>query len=550
MMTELVDWKGSKVLEEVFSQDENLSSLRGKSNQLTLFLQELERNSDCDSEASNRVFHMLLQDLEQLAKKDQKWLICLLSIHLVYGEKKDAIGQLVHILCHSNLNFDIKWFVYWALVRHFFLNNLDYDESFRFKTLSESYKAIFNDFYIGLGKAVNKVDSIVSVLMEPEYLSKKSLKNKIVLVTNQFLTESHAPTSLCLNMAREYIELGFHVSIINLAMLPSDFPVIFVGGNTFNNILQYNLPQNKIYIDGGDVNLRATSDSQTTICYCGIDIPFCQLENVEQMAVVVSNLLIEKPKLVVSISDNNLLADALAKIGGNEFPVVTHPTSSGLPIQLDTIPMYLNHPVAGMSELEKDNSLTLTRSYSTRHFSSGLTRAELKLPSDKFLISVVGNRLKSELSEEWIDSAKKILNDFDDIVFVFIGSLEHEICHFFEKEIDQVVFLNYQPDLYSVINLTNLYYNPDRSGGGISALMALGAGIPVATLSRIYSDVAWWVQERFSFNTYDDIFSYIVNCKVDLNFYEKECKEARIEYNSILNAPSSFKTILVDCGLI
>ncbi|MDO6684711.1 MULTISPECIES: hypothetical protein [unclassified Agarivorans] len=550
MIIKHIDWKQSNVLKEVFSEGEAPETLEDMSIALTLFLQELERNSEIDSESSNRIFNMLLQELEPLAKNDPHWLICLMSIHLELGDREGAIDKLVHTLSHVKLDFDVKWFVYWQLTRHFFLNRLRYEEAFRFKKLSEAYKAVFNDYYICLSQKVKKAESIRSAIMSEEQPSKSHFKPKIILLTNQFLTAKHAPTYLCLNMAREYVNLGFRVSILNLGMLPTDFPVIFVGGEKFNRVLEYDLAQNKIVIEENGIQFNSSESVSSHICYQGVDIPFSQLESEEQIASVVSNLMIEKPELVVSISDNNLLADALAKLSCGAFPVVTHPTSSGLPIQINTIPLYLNHPVKDdiVNQSEKC-SLYLQRSYPKRHVSSELTRADLNLPDNKFLISVVGTRLDDEFNTDWLNSLKKLLDNFDDMAVVFIGSPKSRVSLYFNEYENQTIYLEYQKDLYSVIALTDLFYNPDRSGGGTGALMALGAGIPVATLARMYSDVAWWVQEKFSFCSYDEMVSYIYSCKNDRSFYEQQSQQAKDEYKSIIDAPSAFETILIDCGV-
>ncbi|WP_411991652.1 hypothetical protein [Agarivorans sp. DSG3-1] len=553
MMIDQVDWNGSEVLEEVFAHCVKPLSKADASKTLTAFLQQLDENSNTEegSETSNRVFHMLLNEFEVLAKNDIDWLVCLFSTHLKYGDREAAVAKLIELVCNSSLSFEAKWFVYWQLQSHFFTLRHLYSAEYRFKLLSKAYKSLFNDFYLGLIDDLKKLKGINATFFEfPKRDLATSLKNRVVIISNQILSAQHAPTRLCMDMAKTYIDMGFAVSVLNLASLPSRVNTLFIGCKSYNNIGQFALPKQKILLDRENVSLSGASNDASCIHYLDTDIPFFQLENLDQLAYVLLGLEQQKPALVISISDNNLMADAIGKSHQGDYPVVTFPTVAELPIQVATTPVLRRKPSDELKALAGFKNYLLSQDhYPHKHESTGINRTELGLPENKFLISIVGSRLSIEVNDALLGCLSSLLSSSTHISAVFIGSADLIGKIVLPEFSDRIYVLGHQEDLFSTIAATDLFLNPDRVGGGTGGVMALGAGLPVATLSNNYSDVAWSVGHEFSFSSYEDISDFVLRCAEEPEFYEEQQQTALNKYEMKLDARSVYQKLLDDCGV-
>lgn len=124
------------------------------------------------------------------------------------------------------------------------------------------------------------------------------------------------------------------------------------------------------------------------------------------------------------------------------------------------------------------------------------TREELGLPADKYIITVVGNRLDAELDETFISLMKELLSEYPDCVFAVVGIVDKIKEYFAGNEYrNRIFYLGFCPDLQGVFGTMDLYLNPRKAGGGWSSAIALMAGVPVLTLPDC--DVAYNVGEKF-----------------------------------------------------
>ena len=159
-----------------------------------------------------------------------------------------------------------------------------------------------------------------------------------------------------------------------------------------------------------------------------------------------------------------------------------------------------------------------------------LTRSELNLPEDKFLIAVVGNRLDREIDQEFISVLEGILDKESNAGIVFIGEVG-QIKKVFANGIykDRIFFLGYCENLQGTYNAVNLYLNPKRLGGGFSSAMALSAGVPVITL--LDCDVAYNVGNDFVVSNYDEMITQVHNYVTDDEFYINMKNKALLKGN-------------------
>lgn len=155
-----------------------------------------------------------------------------------------------------------------------------------------------------------------------------------------------------------------------------------------------------------------------------------------------------------------------------------------------------------------------------------LTREELGLPNDKFIIAIVGNRLDTEVDDTFINVIKNILYDNSNVVFAFIGKVK-KIKKYLENEAidNRVFYMGYCENLIGVYAAIDLYLNPPRIGGGFSAAMALEAGIPVVTLPDC--DVSYYTGEPFCVSGTEEM-QYVINKYIEDNmFYLSQQKKIK-----------------------
>ncbi|RKF19641.1 hypothetical protein DBZ36_04015 [Alginatibacterium sediminis] len=550
-MANIVNWKNSQVLEHVFAEDKKPLDALHASKALTEFLTHLETMSGSDAEESNRIFNLLVGEVYALSADNLDWEILLHSINLRFGDSESAIESLVSIIRKPSIAFEIKWYVYWQLVRHFFTNRQSYSTEFRYQQLKSAYTSIFNIFYKSLEQDIKAIKGIeTSILGQVEKTKIRPSSNKIIIVTNQFLSSKHAPTRLCLDMACSYMGMGFEVCIVNLASLPRLGNTLFFDGRGFNHVEQLSEPQQQISFSENKIVRAPSLTSGSTISYGNTDIPFVQIRSHSDVASIAQCLDEHNPALVISLSDSNLLTDSISKLYQQKFPVVTFPTVADLPIQIHTIPVLRKTKRDFVpSDVNFEKALFSNDHYPHRHVSSNASRADVGLPADKYLISIVGSRLQDEVDEDLLKCLSALVKSDSGIAVAFIGSESFAIEGYFDDSLDNVVFLGHQKDLFTTISNTDLFVNPDRVGGGTGAVMALAAGLPVATLDRHYSDVAWSVGTEFSFDSFSTIKSFIVRCKNESSFAQLQRELSLKKYAEKLDANAVYLKLLNDCGL-
>ena len=168
------------------------------------------------------------------------------------------------------------------------------------------------------------------------------------------------------------------------------------------------------------------------------------------------------------------------------------------------------------------------------------------LPKDKFIISVVGNRLNNEIDTEFEDIIRWIISNFPQTVVVFVGK-EDSILQHFKVEMDnqRVIGIKLCRELMEFYNCVDLYLNPRRSGGGVSSVMALKAGVPVVTLPNC--DVAVNVGKYYVVSDFDKMKIEISKYINDSEYYEEQSLRARESVRGAgLNKVKDYVKKLVD----
>lgn len=147
-----------------------------------------------------------------------------------------------------------------------------------------------------------------------------------------------------------------------------------------------------------------------------------------------------------------------------------------------------------------------------------IRRCDLEIPEEGFLMAIVGNRLDQEVDGAFLEIMERIIGQEPRAIFVLIGDKVPE-KFLGDSRLDEHVYrVGYQEDLMATYSCLDLYVNPNRHGGGTSAVMALTAGVPVVTLPG--GDVAWNVGEDFTVADEGQMEEEILRYIRDKEFYK------------------------------
>lgn len=335
----------------------------------------------------------------------------------------------------------------------------------------------------------------------------KRNSKRIVLVTEQIINNGvHAPTIMVfsfITVLKKY--LGYEVKL-------------------------YALPSNKqidMSIWRGGKSYKVGNYGKTKLSYEGIEVDFeevCMID-IENYKRVLLEIYEWNPLFVLNLGVDNPVADLPVKF----TTLVERNMISECPLSEGDILFRTDKKNADL-ETEYANVL---ESYQRQIFvkdripakaqkrGSIYTRKELGLPEDKFLIAIVGTRLETELSKEFLDVLKDIEILLPNVAFVFIGCLDkswENIRELFGE--GKVYYLGYCPYLCETYAALDLYLNPKRLGGGFSAEMAMEAGLPIVTLP--YCDVSYRAGSEFIVSDYEEMKCCLQRYASDAEFYAQK----------------------------
>lgn len=103
---------------------------------------------------------------------------------------------------------------------------------------------------------------------------------------------------------------------------------------------------------------------------------------------------------------------------------------------------------------------------------------------EDFLIVTSGDRLKNELTIEFVDCVCSFLKEYSQAKWLLAG---REICDYIKVvyqsflEEGRIVKWGYEPDLCALYGMCDIFWNPKRSGAGGCIGQAMRCGIPIVT---------------------------------------------------------------------
>lgn len=427
-------------------------------------------------------------------------------------ELKNKGLELLYDCCFTLKDIELKelWNIYWLLNLTLFADSNARIEG----TLDELYRFIFF-----------KVRSCVAGKYER---IEHTNSNLIIVTTDQFLGAGHAPTRRVMDYAYTIATtMKKEVMIVNDTGMHYAF---------YSWLEQERQP-----------NYLADYENMQAIVYKGVRIPYMQicalmpdLKSINEMLRQIYQL---QPELVYNIGGSSLLSDLCTIF----TKTACFPCSTDIPI---TMSEYL---LVGRA-LNKNDEKRLGRlesyqkvietivNYNFRAGKLEYKRSYFGILEDDFVIGIIGNRLDSDMSDEFILLMDKILMK-QKAHFLIIGEVKDvERIKKGVSQSENLHFTGSPRQAALIMKLCDIYCNPRRNGGGRSSFEALVQGVPVITLK--YGDVYYTCGEEFAVDTYDDFLERINRYVIDKEFLEMARKKA-VERASVLSdLPGTQRKIL------
>lgn len=377
---------------------------------------------------------------------------------------------------------------------------------------------------------IDKYKNKISVSLERIPVSERD-DNLIVVITEQFILTKHGPTKTALDRCKAIItNMNKRVLLINTAEILSN-----VGEIPF------------CCAQSGSYMPEKMSEKYQD--WKGVQVPYIQcrrnMPDISSINDLLSMIRELAPARIVSIGGSSVVANLADKI----IPAIT----VGLgPSDLE----YTTTSFQTLSRKVNDNDRKLLSAIglSESHviesvFTSSLkpqtekiTKADLGIPEDSFLIIVVGARLDMEVTDEFLDMLEATVEG--NMILGFLGKFDE-----FDSKISRYDhlrncsrFFGFCSDILSRMEICDLYINPHRKGGGTSCVEAMFKGVPVVTCG--YGDVSVNVGDAFWVEDYSEMKDKILQYYNDKEYYSLMSKKAKKRAELLLDTEGEFIKIL------
>lgn len=359
-------------------------------------------------------------------------------------------------------------------------------------------------------------------------------KDLVVVIACQMLEIQHGPTKTALDRCNTLIrKMHKNVFLINTAEVCSAR-----GSMSFYNA------------QIGNYNERLKEGKSLT--YKDITVPYFQCDNNMPDASVIMALIEQitnlKPYTILSIGPS-LLSELINPIipvltiglGPSELtPTLTKYQTLSRPLQ--------EHDREELNLIGYDESNVIEALFTSglKEQTETVSREELGIPADAFVLTTVGGRLDAEVTEEYLEMLENVAKQRDNLFVAFWGgfsSFAYKIEHFPVLK-TRAKFMGFCNDILSRIENCNLYVNPIRSGGGTSCVEAMSKGLPVVATG--YGDVAINCGPDFIVKDYDEMCQMILKYIDDTDFYKSQSEKALTRAKELLDTDANLEKLIDD----
>lgn len=355
----------------------------------------------------------------------------------------------------------------------------------------------------------------------------------VVVITNQLLGRRHAPTADCLDYCHILQNrLKKRVFLINTGAMPWRLPLPYYDPVAFQHVDEY--------AAGNKLPFR---DEEFDFYQCRQPMP-----NLEELRRILATVLSVKPSFILSLGHSNIAPDLCSEF----LTVATMPFGTNLSRAASNVFLLPREcrpdDAAFMQQWRIAEEQVVETHYTFRRpdRTAVVTRSDLGLPQDAYVIAVVGNRLDEEVDDRFAAELSRVLTGAPQVFVVFMGQFgrfeavvqQHEALRGRSRH------LGYRKDVPAVYECCDAYLNPPRYGGGSSAAFALAAGLPVFTPAE--GDVANIVGPRFIFPSAEAIIAHIERSLSDPEHRRSWAELARKRFTEISDREEMIEGIVAN----
>lgn len=414
---------------------------------------------------------------------------------------KEAVSDLLNVTLHSREFTMYNKYFMWNQVKRMFLNYNDVGSELSGTLYTELYKQVYNEFFSNHKSDLSKI-----------YKNERN-RDYIVVMPYSFLSERHAPTRTTLERVYTLGKLlGKKVLVINTRET-----ITLLG-----YMALYKADVRNLFKEYNDLEYYTYKDYTFEFIQPDVEMP-----RIEAVDSIVSFIREIKPYFILSIGGGSILSD----ICSNIVPVLSMSVGfSGLPMTISKLSILGREikksewPDLIEKGYDKDSIIESRFTFDLIDKHTTFTREQFGLPEDKFLILVVGIRLDSDVSEEFIQYMSKTYEFGTHLVFAGEFSKYNKYCDKYSDLSKHSTFIGYCNDMLALNEICNLYVNPLRSGGGFSIIEAFHEGRPGVTIGT--GDVATAAGEEFCVKDYDEMIQVIKRYISDEEFYTNMAERA------------------------
>ena len=396
---------------------------------------------------------------------------------------------LSEVLENDKISAENIYFIFHQFKRMSFTRQIPMDNQ-SFNLINKLYDKCYDDFTDNLKKYIYKMP----------YDQRD--KNTVMIMTVQFLDNTHAPTKSVIERIKVLVMSGKRVVLVNTAeicLMNGYLPVYMIDGASYFEKYE-NI--NKIQV-GKDI------------------VPFLQIPKEfsipEKMQMLAGFITEVKPYYILSIGNGSILAD----LCGNIVPCAS------VSVVFSTIPRTKNRMKVIGRKLTKEEKIIyrdddIIESFFTFELKpqkENYSRQIKALPDDSFILGVVSTRLQFDITKEFMDMLSDVCSKGCHVVFAGIMDNYDRLMEEYPVVSANSSFTGYCDDILALMEICDLYVNPDRLGGGFSVIEAFAKGRPGVYLNR--GDVYTAGGEDFAVGSFDEMAKQIIKYKDDKDYYNK-----------------------------
>jgi len=404
------------------------------------------------------------------------------------------LEEVVNNNCSTTENM---YFIYHQFKRMLFTRQAGFD-----KQAIETMNGLYDKSYINFADELK------------EYLVKIPLeerdRNLVMVMTVQFLGVNHAPSRSVLERVTALRILGKKVIVINTAEI-----CLMNGYIPIYNVMLAN------YIDDYEkLNVMKIGEDKVPF----LQIPY-NLPVPYKMQVLAHMINKTKPYYILSIGTGSVLADLAGNIVPCASMAVIFSTLPYTKNKMKVLGRKLNEKEAEYYK-DKDNDIIESRfTFEVKPQKSVFSRKEKKLPENQFILIVVGARLHHDITDGFMEVLQEVCKK--GCYVVFAGEMENYniLMEKYPVVAQNSTFTGYCDDMLALMEICDLYVNPDRSGGGFSVIEAFTKGKPGVYLNK--GDVYTAGGEIFAVKDFEEMVRQILKYKDNKDYYNMMAGVAR-----------------------